>query len=88
MYLAVQMCASCTIISMFLGINSDFFSQELTFILPVSLLIFSRSHIHHDWFYCHFIGQKTPPRHFLMVADSFIIFTPNPKRDGVSHTDF
>lgn len=56
--------------------------------LPVSLLIFSRSPIHHNWFYCHFIGHKTPPRHFLMVADSFIIFTPNPKRNGVSHTDF
>ena len=35
--------------------------------LPVSLLIFSRRPIHHDWFYCHLIGQKTPPRHFLMV---------------------
>lgn len=53
MYLAVQMRVSCTIILMLLGKNSDFFSQELTFMLPVSLLIFSGSPIHYDWFYCH-----------------------------------
>lgn len=61
MYLAVQKHASCSTILMLFGKNSDFFSQELTFILPVSLLIFSRSPIHHDWFYCHFIGQKRHP---------------------------
>lgn len=53
MYLAVQMRVTCSIISMLLGKNSEFFSQELTFMLPVSLLIFSGSPIHHDWFYCH-----------------------------------
>ena len=53
MYLVVQMCVSCTIISMFLGKNSDFFSQELTLKLPASLLIFSGSPIRYDWFYYH-----------------------------------
>lgn len=88
MYLAVQKHASCSTILMLFGKNSDFFSQELTLKLPASLLIFSGSPIRYDWFYYHLFWQKTPPRHFLMVADSFIIFTPNPRRNGVSHTDF
>ena len=88
MYLAVQKRASSSIILMLLGKNSDFFSLVFTFMLPVSLLIYSGSPIHHGWFYCHLIGQKTRPRLFLVVDGSFIIFIPNPKRDGVLHTDF
>lgn len=53
MYLAVQKRASSSIILMLLGKNSDFFSLVFTFMLPVSLLIYSGSPIHHDWFYCH-----------------------------------
>lgn len=88
MLFAIQKRASSSIILMLLGDNCEFFSQELTLMLPVSLLIFSGRPIHHDWFYCHLIGQKTRPRLFLVVDGSFIIFIPNPKRDGVLHTDF
>lgn len=88
MHLAVQKHASCSTILMLFGKNSDFFSQEFTPMLPASLLIFSGSPIRHGWFCCHLFGQKTPPRLFLSVDVSFIIFTPNPRRNGVSHTDF
>lgn len=53
MHLAVEKRASSSVILMLLGNNCEFFSQELTFMLPVSLLIFSRSPIHYGWFYCH-----------------------------------
>lgn len=53
MHFAVQKRASSSIILMLLGKNSDFFSLVFTFMLPVSLLIYSGSPIHHDWFYCH-----------------------------------
>lgn len=88
MHFAEQKRAHSSVILMLLGYNCEFFSQELRFMLLVSLLIFSRSPIHHGWFYCHLIGQKTRPRLFLVVDGSFIIFIPNPKRNGVLHTDF
>lgn len=88
MHLAVEKRVYSSINFMLLGQNSDFFSLVFTLILPVSLLIFSGSSIHHGWFYCHLIGQKTPPCLFLVVAGSFNIFAPNPKRGGVSHADF
>ena len=88
MYLAVEKRACSSVILMLLGQNGDFFSLAFTLMLPEGLLIFSGSPIHHDWFYCHLIGQKTPPRLFLVVDGSFIIFIPNPKRDGVSPADF
>lgn len=88
MHLAVDKRAYSSVILMLLGQNCDFFSLVFTLILPVSLLIFSGSPIHHGWFYCHLIGQKTPPRLFLVVEGSFIIFIPNPKRDVVSSADF
>ena len=88
MHLVIQKRASCSISLMLLGQNCDFFSLVFTLMLLVSLLIFSGSPIHHGWFYCHLIGQKTRPRLFLVVDGSFIIFIPNPKRNGVLHTDF
>ena len=88
MHLAIEKRAYSSVILMLLGQNCDFFSLVFTLMLPEGLLIFSGSPIHHDWFYCHLIGQKTPPRLFLVVDGSFIIFTPNPRRGEVSHTDF
>ena len=61
MLFAVQKRASSSIILMLLGYNCEFFSQELRFMLPLGLLIFSGSPIHHDWFYCHLFGQKRHP---------------------------
>ena len=61
MHFAIQKRVSCSIILMLLGYNCEFFSQELRFMLPVSLLNFSRSPIRHDWFYCHLFGQKRHP---------------------------
>ena len=61
MLFAVQKRASSSIILMLLGDNCEFFSQELTLMLPVSLLIFSGSPIHYGWFYCHLFGQKRHP---------------------------
>ena len=88
MHLAVEKRAYSSINLMLLGQNCDFFSLVFTLMLPEGLLIFSGSPILHDWFYCHLIGQKTPPRHFLMVAGSFNIFARGPRRDGVSPADF
>lgn len=48
MHFAIQKRVSCSIILMLLGYNCEFFSQELRFMLPVGLLIFSGSPIHHD----------------------------------------
>ena len=84
MHLAVQKRVSCSTILMLLWKNIDFFSQEFTPMLPASLLIFSGSPIRHGWFCCHLFGQKTPPRLFLPVDVSFIIFPPNSRRGGVS----
>lgn len=61
MLFAIQKRASSSIILMLLGDNCEFFSQELTFMLPVSLLNFSGSLIRHGWFYCHLFGQKRHP---------------------------
>lgn len=61
MHFAEQKRASSSVILMLLGYNCEFFSQELTFMLPVSLLIFSRCPIHYGWFYCHLFGQKRHP---------------------------
>ena len=82
MHFAVQKRAFSSVILMLLGHNCEFFSQELTFMLPVSLLLLSRSPIHYGWFYCHLFGQKRHPVFSWMADDSSIIFTPNPKRDG------
>lgn len=61
MHFAVQKRAFSSVILMLLGHNCEFFSQELTFMLPVSLLLLSRSPIHYGWFYCHLFGQKRHP---------------------------
>lgn len=61
MLFAEQKRASSSVILMLLGYNCEFFSQELRFMLLVSLLIFSGSPIHHGWFYCHLFGQKRHP---------------------------
>lgn len=61
MLFAEQKRAHSSVILMLLGYNCEFFSQELTFMLLVSLLIFSGRPIHHDWFYCHLLGQKRDP---------------------------
>lgn len=61
MHFAAQKRASSSIILMLLGYNCEFFSQELRFMLLVSLLIFSRYPIHYGWFYCHLFGQKRHP---------------------------
>lgn len=61
MHLAVEKRASSSISLMLLGQNCDFFSLVFTFMLLVSLLIFSGRPIHHDWFYCHLLGQKRHP---------------------------
>ena len=47
MHFAEQKRASSSVILMLLGYNCDFFSQELRFMLLVSLLLFSRSPIHY-----------------------------------------
>lgn len=61
MHFAEQKRASSSVILMLLGNNCEFFSQELRFMLLVSLLIFSGSPIRHGWFYCHLFGQKRHP---------------------------
>lgn len=61
MLFAEQKRAHSSVILMLLGYNCEFFSQELTFMLPVSLLIFSGSPIHYGWLYCHLFGQKHHP---------------------------
>ena len=61
MHFAFQKRASSSIILMLLGNNCEFFSQELRFMLLVSLLIFSRSPIRYGWFYYHLFGQKRHP---------------------------
>lgn len=88
MHLVVEKRAYSSVTLMLLGKNCDFFSLVFTLMLPEGLLIFSGSPIHYGWFYCHLIGQKTPPRLFLVVAGSFNIFARNPRRDGVTYTDF
>lgn len=88
MHLVIQKRASSSISLMLLGQNCDFFSQELTFMLLVSLLIFSRSLIRHVWFYCHLIGQKRTPSflEWLMILPSSLRLIP--KKTGVLHTNF
>lgn len=88
MLFAIQKRASSSIIFMLLGDNCEFFSQELTLMLPVSLLIFSGRPIHHDWFYCHLFGQKRHPvsSWWWMVLLSFLYLIQ--KETGVLHTDF
>lgn len=61
MYLAVQMRVSCSIISMLLGKNCDFFSLVFTLMLPVSLLIFSGSPFTMTGFIVIFSDKKRHP---------------------------
>lgn len=88
MLFAIQKRASSSIIFMLLGDNCEFFSQELTLMLPVSLLIFSGRPIHHDWFYCHLFGQKRHPVSswwWMVLLSSLYLIQ---KETGVLHTDF
>lgn len=88
MHFAIQKRASSSVILMLLGYNCEFFSQELKFMLFVSLLIFSGSPIHHGWFYCHLFGQKRHPVSswwWMVLLSSLYLIQ---KETGVLHTDF
>lgn len=56
--------------------------------LPVSLLIFSVSPFIMAGFIVILSDKKGHPVFSWMADDFSIIFIPNPKRDGVLHTNF